>query len=100
MLYNNPNVSYFDNINVPFNYLADTWYNVVGTFDGVMAKLFINGEFIAQGNKDTWNTLTSDFRFGGWYNATAFLNGTLDDIRIYDRALNTDEITLLYNEIP
>jgi len=91
---------YFDDINVSFDYSVDTWYNVVGIFDGTIAKLYINGELIAQENKSTWNTVSSDFHIGGWYNAIAFLNGTIDDIRIYNRFLNPNEVLLLYNEIP
>lgn len=92
--------AYFDDINVPFNYTINTWYNVVGTFDGTTATLYVNGALIAQENKSTWSTVSSSFHFGGWYNSISFLNGILDDIRIYSRVLNANEISFLYNEIP
>jgi hypothetical protein len=91
---------YFDDIYSSYDYTTNIWYNVVGTFDGTIAKLYINGDLKTQGNKSGWNTINTDFHFGGWSNAKSFINGTLDDIRIYNRELNQNEILLLFNEIP
>lgn len=35
---------FFDDIYSSFDYQIDTWYNVVGTFDGTYTKLYLNGE--------------------------------------------------------
>lgn len=91
---------YLNDIQVLFNYNLDTWYNIVVTFDGTVATLYIDGTLIAQENKSTWNTLSSNFHFGNFDNWTSYLNGAIDDIRIYNRVLTQDEILLLYNEIP
>jgi hypothetical protein len=91
---------YFDGIVENYDFLVDTWYNIVSTYDGTLAKLFVNGQLLVQDNKPSWNTVASEFRIGGWYNSISFINGTIDDLRIYNRALNTNEILALYNEIP
>jgi trimeric autotransporter adhesin len=91
---------YFDDIYCTYDYSINTWYNVTGTFDGTIARLYINSELKAEGNKSGWNTINSDFHFGGWYNSKSFIHGTLDDIRIYNRELTQEEILMLYNEIP
>ncbi|MBN1184131.1 MAG: hypothetical protein JXB49_17700, partial [Bacteroidales bacterium] len=88
----------YDDVNTPFNYSINTWYNVIGTYDGTTAKIYINGDFIDGGNKTTWNTLIGDYFFGGSW--TGFFFGLLDDIRIYNRVLSQEEILQLYNEIP
>jgi len=91
---------YLDDVNVLFNYTLNTWYNIVVTFDGTVAAIYIDGILIAQESKSTWNTLSSNFHFGNFDNLTSWLNGAIDDIRIYDRVLTQDEILLLYNEAP
>jgi hypothetical protein len=91
---------YFDDIYASYNYEIDTWYNVITTFDGTNATMYINNDLVAQGDKSSWNTVSTDFHIGGWYNTISFINGTLDDIRIYNRVLSANEISYLYNEIP
>ena len=34
---------------------------------------------------------------GGGWSTTQHLNGLLDDVRIYDRALSAEEVQVLYN---
>ena len=80
--------------------LFNTWYNIVGTFDGTIASLYINGVLYAQQNKNVWNTLPGGFRIGSLDNWISWWNGEIDDIRIYNRVLSSDEILQLYYEIP
>ena len=91
---------YYNDVPALFDYAFDTWYNILVTFDGTMAAIYINGTLSAQENKNGWNTLPANFHFGNLNNWTSFLNGEVDDIRIYDRVLNQSEIVSLYNEIP
>ena len=87
--------------------IPNNWYHVVGTWDGVTVKLYVNGVID--------NTLTSNvgmsnmtnpsfFSIGscayGGNGSTNFPSGTygaLDDIGIWNRALTQQEITDLYN---
>ncbi len=73
------------------------WYNVLYTNDGKTAKLYVNCElkytvFFPEtftNGEDLFFGKSDDDLFPFW------LNGDLDDIRIYNRALNAGEITAL-----
>lgn len=77
---------------------VNTWRHVVVTYDNVStAKIYINGVVDAT---DTTFTPTLEHVAGaiqlGARVSSAYLNGTLDDVRIYIRALTPDEVALLY----
>jgi len=86
----------------PFEYSINTWYHVVTTFDGDTTRIYVNGTKLGSNNKQVWNTVQGDFAAGrillSGYGQTYF-SGKIDDIRVYTRALNQKEITLLYTEI-
>ncbi|MFM6924667.1 MAG: LamG domain-containing protein [Ferruginibacter sp.] len=73
------------------------WYNVLYTNDGKTAKLYVNCELkytvafpeTFTNNEDLFFGKSDDDLFPFW------LNGDLDDIRIYNRALTATEITAL-----
>jgi hypothetical protein len=73
------------------------WYNVLYTNDGKIARLYINCELkysvpfpeTFTNGEDLFLGKSDDDFFPFW------LNGDLDDIRIYNRALNAGEITAL-----
>ncbi|MFP5040092.1 LamG-like jellyroll fold domain-containing protein [Parasediminibacterium sp. JCM 36343] len=80
-----------------------TWVYCVITCDGKTAKYYLNGTLIAQ-NVDSISTfLTSPHdlyigRYPTLVTSTPYwFNGVIDDIRIYNRALNQAEVTSLYN---
>jgi len=71
------------------------WLHVAGTWDGAAQRLYLNGEEVA--------TLTPSGVLG---TGTMFrlsspdgepLNGMLDEVRVYDRALSGQEITAVMN---
>lgn len=72
-----------------------SWNNVVITYDGTSVSSYLNGAFIGSSNK-TLNTLNSLVRIGSRSNNTAYLNGKIDDIGIWNRAITPSEITNLY----
>lgn len=41
-------------------------------------------------------TTDTTFRFGGEYNRSYFLNGLIDDVRVYNRSLSAQEVKELY----
>jgi hypothetical protein len=92
--------AYYDAVSVNFDYEFDIWYNIVGTFDGTIASLYINGTLYSQQNKAVWNTLPGGFRIGSLDSWVSWWNGEIDDIRIYNRVLSQEEILMLYNETP
>lgn len=79
---------------------TNTWYHVVGLFDGQNIELFINGNLDAH-TTFTGKILTTtiDLMIGQVLpNITQYnFKGILDDIAIYDYALSLEEITELYS---
>jgi len=77
------------------------WYNVLYTNDGKTAKLYVNCELkysvvfpeTFTNEEDLFFGKSDDPYFPFW------LNGDLDDIRIYNRTLTDEEIYSLCNEI-
>jgi hypothetical protein len=80
------------------------WYHVVIVLRGVgtKAKVYVNGTEITYGTlpDDFVGTLASydtSFCFGNDLNYTAAVDGVLDELGVWDRALSTYEIMELYN---
>jgi len=73
------------------------WYNVLYTNDGKTAKLYVNCELKYSVIFPETFTNTEDLFFGKSDDDLFpfWLNGDLDDIRIYNRALSANEITAL-----
>ncbi len=80
--------------------LLNNWYFVVGTYDGDTMRLYINGNLESQiaykGNRQT-NTRNLTIGRNEDSNNPYFVNGKIDDIRIYERALTNCEIKSLYH---
>lgn len=88
-------------IGTPDKKYSQNWHFIVGTYDGTKAILYLDGDTITS-KTDSLSLLNSsqpllfghetpvfsDRYFGGW----------IDDIRIYNRPLNANEVTSLYNE--
>ena len=76
------------------------WYNVLYTNDGKTAKLYVNCELKYSVVFPETFTNTEDLFFGKSDDDffPFWLNGDLDDIRIYNRALNDKEIFSLCND--
>lgn len=83
----------------------NTWTHVAATSDGTTMKIYINGE-------QDLNTVTApvgihisagNLHIGQWLysspdNWITPFNGTIDEVRIYSRALSADEIKVNYQE--
>ncbi len=87
-------------INSITTFNVDTWYHIVGQTDGSNLLLFVNGIQETKTPYDSGVGLYEgtgsfgiDYLRGG---ATTKFNGLMDDIRIYDRALTSEEISDLY----
>lgn len=72
------------------------WHFVAGTFDGTMLRVFVDGVASSGAPSAAPFRLasTSDqLEFGGRCNGNPyFWNGSLDDVRLYDRALSAAEV--------
>jgi hypothetical protein len=87
-------VLHYNRYNLSLN--TGAWYHVVQVYDGKNLKLYINGqEKQPQGvyAQNISNTNNSPLLGNGWTKAEANrLNGLLDDVRIYSRAISDAEI--------
>jgi Concanavalin A-like lectin/glucanases superfamily/Secretion system C-terminal sorting domain len=76
----------------------DRWYNVVWTFNGTTAKIYVDCNLINSADSAFQPFASNyDLYIGKLNNAQYpyWLNGDLDDIRIYNRALSNEEISAL-----
>ncbi len=77
----------------------DQWYCVVGTFDNGVQKIYLNGSLIQTQNAG-FTTLNqcnnASIQIGQWWSGDLLpFQGKIDDVRIYNRALNLDEVSAL-----
>ena len=76
------------------------WYHVVVTFDGSTKRIYLNGVL---DNSEAGGSFTADDQlvYIGVRNPAeyhfGYFEGDMDDVRIYNRALSTSEIQMLYN---
>ena len=81
---------------------ANKWYHVVFRYDKALGEqaIYVNGEL--QGSRlgvtSTLGISTTALVLGRGYNNTNFFRGSIDDVRVYQRALDLTEIRTLYNQ--
>ena len=81
---------------------AGRWYLVTATYDGVYTTVYVDGALVAQ-ESSTGNFGTfSGTPYIGKSSASAdrFFDGSIDDVRIYNRALSPREVRDLYAFAP
>ena len=84
---------------------TEDWLNVAMTYDGDSLNFYVNGQVdMAKQISDAFpqsNVEGSSLFIGkAWGSANTSLNGALDDVGIWNRALSEDEILSLYNAPP
>jgi hypothetical protein len=89
----------FTSATFPFN----EWHYIAAVGNGSNIKLYVDGELKSIGGTSTTNYGSSSYFFniggGGIFDASGnWFNGTIDEVRIYNRALTEDEIKHLYYE--
>lgn len=75
------------------------WHHIVATYDGSSAKLYLDTvkklDFAASDVLNFTNQVTT---LGMWYTGLAYLDGTIDDVMVFNRVLSASEIAWLYNK--
>jgi hypothetical protein len=78
------------------------WHSVVGTFDGSMVRLYVDGRQVGAGSRDTSAiqfhlASGNDLVIGDypWSSGLAF-EGDIDELKVFNRALSPSEIGLGY----
>jgi len=83
------------------SYLSiNTWYHLAMTYDGSNLRIYVNGvlgatDALSQANNGTASATLKIGRLGSY--AGVFMNGKIDDVRYYSRALSDAEMITLYN---
>jgi hypothetical protein len=75
--------------------LFNQWNHIVASYDSLSRKIYLNGEFFGIDSFSSLNITNMAMKIGR--REDSFL-GSLDDIRVYSRALDSTEIMSLYNE--
>ena len=67
------------------------WYHICVVETGTMVKLYIDGEFVTEA-AHTGLEGTSTLSLGTRYTGANWLNGQVNDLRVYDHALSVKEV--------
>lgn len=80
------------------NLTTNTWHHVVGTYDGSQMKIYVNGSLkqTCSATGDI-NTTTQNLWFGGYNGVDGEFPGIIDNVKIFSRALSSDEIKAEYD---
>ena len=73
------------------------WYLMTATYNNVTknASLYVDGVYTSSALTNL--TISSNFRIGSYVGGGYPFNGSISDVRIYNRALSEDEIDTLYH---
>ena len=72
---------------------TNTWSHLAGTYDGATLRLYVNGVQVASAAySGTIGTSSGPLRIGGNSLWGEYFQGTIDEVRVYNRALTVSEI--------
>ena len=79
------------------------WSHIVGVFDGTNAHIYLNGVLVE--SKETTGIINynfpNNFRIGIYKDSDEayYYSGAIDEVRVYNKALSSDEVAEVYNMI-
>ena len=78
--------------------MLNCWNNVVGTYDGAIQKLYVNGRLVGEQAISAVEMCAGDpIRVGTWWkDDPLYFSGKIDEVRIYNRAITSQEVKDLY----
>ena len=80
--------------NTPF-IQTNQWYSVVYTCDGTTTRIYVNCQLVGSGPANGITFINNYDLFLGKLNSAQYpywFNGSMDEVRIYNRPLDTDEV--------
>jgi dolichyl-diphosphooligosaccharide--protein glycosyltransferase len=80
------------------NVAVDQWHHVAGTYDGREYTLYVNGTRVANGTIQEGSPSWNGYLGIGSGNQRHIFDGTIDEFRIYERALEANDISDLASE--
>lgn len=102
----NPEVYFTRNINgsttsrtVSFPYTVSQWFHYTYTYDGAYERIYVNGNKLletAQTGNFATNTEYGLILGDPYQAAPGGFDGVMDEVRVYTRALSSDEVAQLY----
>jgi hypothetical protein len=78
----------------------NVWYNIVGIYDNVGLKTYLNGvlnDSAADAGKSIASTGNMDIIIGAHQPLSSYFPGEIANVKIYNRALTADEVLQNYN---
>jgi hypothetical protein len=76
---------------------TNVWYQLVVTYSNSTASLFVNGSNLMQASRTYGTTLAGNFFIGSYLGGgPPTFYGVISDVRIYNRALSSQEVSELY----
>lgn len=74
------------------------WSFLCGTIDDTSGTIYVDGQYLTSGSVATPNLTSKSVAIGAYANSQYPFNGTLDQIRIYNRVLTPYEVNVIYDE--
>ncbi|MBT5874550.1 MAG: cadherin-like domain-containing protein, partial [Candidatus Latescibacteria bacterium] len=71
---------------------CDRWSHVAATYDGSTMKLYVDQILIGSKSAVGGMLINDNTQIGGWSNASERFTGDIDEVRIWNRALDADEL--------
>jgi len=90
---NNRHYVGFSNSLVPIN----KWSYIVALYDGQYIDAYVNGERCTHTNVGLYNISSNSNNIQIGTRGIKYFNGSIDEVRIYNRALSASEIAVMYN---
>jgi hypothetical protein len=71
---------------------SKTWHHFGYIYDGTYSNLYIDGTLVGRSSIVLPDAPTTNFQIGRWINGSEYFEGSIDDLRVYARALNREEL--------
>ena len=86
-------LGYGNDLTVPASAYADgNWHQITMTFNGVSMSLYLDGKVVAAEPKTLATGSSATIELGRSVTASNYFAGTLDDVSIYNQALDSDQV--------
>lgn len=78
---------------------AGVWHYCVYTYDREIHKFYLDGKEVASSKVTLQDGMPTQLMFGNYPTGKQYFTGKLDDIRIYNNALDFNSINTLFKEV-
>ena len=79
----------------------NSWHHIVGTFDGTIANLYIDGDLKSSSDPVTYSVANNDAPLGIGQEVTGasgHFKGLIDNVMVFNRALSNEEVEELFTD--